>query len=102
MRLCKIALLAASAFHLLLVVFNNVVDYPSNYRFVQHVLGMDTLFSGEAQTWRALRPPGVAGSSSWPIHAAYLGIIVLGGHCVQPHRWSSPTLAHAQCTREGF
>lgn len=79
MRLCKIALLAAAAFHLLLVVFNNVVDYPSNYRFVQHVLGMDTLFSGEAQTWRALRPPAVAGTSSWPLHAAYVGIIVWEG-----------------------
>ncbi|MBP7140445.1 MAG: DUF2165 domain-containing protein [Opitutaceae bacterium] len=79
MRHCKIALLAAAAFHLLLVVFNNVVDYPTNYRFVQHVMGMDTLFSGEAQTWRAIRNPVSDGTPIWSYHAAYLAIIVWEG-----------------------
>jgi hypothetical protein len=79
MRLCKIALLAAAAFHLLLVVFNNLVDYVSNYRFVQHVMGMDTLFSGEAQTWRAIRSPVPEAGSSGLFHAAYLLIIACEG-----------------------
>ncbi|MBP8255781.1 MAG: DUF2165 domain-containing protein [Opitutaceae bacterium] len=79
MRFCKIALLAAAAFHLLLVVFNNLVDYVSNYRFVQHVMGMDTLFSGEAQTWRAIRSPVPEAGSSGLFHAAYLLIIACEG-----------------------
>ena len=74
-RLAKIALLAAAAFALLLIVFNNLVDYSSNYVFVQHVLSMDTLSSGEAQAWRALRDPTPADNSYWFHHAFYVVII---------------------------
>ncbi|MFO1446824.1 MAG: DUF2165 domain-containing protein [Opitutaceae bacterium] len=75
MRLCKIALLASAGFFLLLVVFNNVFDYPSNYGFVQHVLSMDTLFSKEAQAWRSFRDPSPADGSWWFHHAFYWSII---------------------------
>lgn len=75
-RLAKIALLLASGFFLVIVVLNNAVfDYPSNYGFVQHVLGMDTLFSGESQTWRAFRDPTPADNSYWLHHAFYWSII---------------------------
>ncbi len=75
-RLCKIALVAAVGFFLLIVVLNNAVfDYPSNYGFVQHVLGMDTLFSGEAQAWRAFRDPVAGSHSYWLHHAFYWSII---------------------------
>lgn len=75
MRLCKSALLASVGLFLLLVVFNNVFDYASNYGFVQHVLSMDTLFSGESQAWRAFRDPTPEDNSWWFHHAFYWGII---------------------------
>jgi len=53
-RLCKIVLTGASAFFLLLVVFNNLVDYGSNLAFVRHVLGMDTVFEANRGSWRAI------------------------------------------------
>lgn len=75
-RLCKIALVAAVGFFLLVVVLNNAVfDYPSNYGFVQHVLSMDTLFSGDAQAWRAFRDPVPGSHSYWLHHAFYWSII---------------------------
>jgi predicted small integral membrane protein len=75
-RLCKIALVAAIGFFLLIVVLNNAVfDYPSNYGFVEHVLSMDTLFSGDAQAWRAFRNPVPGSHSYWLHHAFYWSII---------------------------
>ena len=57
LRLSKIALVAASAFFLWLVVFNNLTDYDSNFQFVRHVLSMDTTFPGNQGMWRSLAPP---------------------------------------------
>lgn len=75
-RLVKIALLAASAFFFLIVVLNNAVfDYPSNYAFVNHVLSMDSLFSGEAQRWRAIPDPTPEDGSFWFHHLFYWTII---------------------------
>ena len=59
LRACKCALLAAVALFYTLVVFNNVTDYNSNYQFVQHVLAMDTTFTGNGGLWRALRGRGL-------------------------------------------
>ena len=56
-RLSKIAVTGASALFLLLVVFNNLTDYGSNFEFVQHVLSMDTTFPGNHGMWRALAHP---------------------------------------------
>lgn len=68
-RLCKVALVAASALFLLLVVFNNVTDYGSNFAFVSHVLSMDTTFEGNSAMWRAMTSP-------WIHHAFYASIIL--------------------------
>lgn len=76
-RCCKIALVAAAAlFHALVVLNNTVFDYGSNLAFVRHVLAMDTLFSGETQTWRAWRSPAGVGEVWWGHHLAYAGIIL--------------------------
>ena len=53
-RLCKASLVAAMALLLGLVVFNNIVDYGDNWTFVQHVMGMDTVFPNSSQRWRAI------------------------------------------------
>lgn len=68
-RLCKIALVAAVALHWTVVVFNNLVDYGTNFEFVQHVLSMDTVRPANQNTWRALSQPAIH-------HALYWGIIL--------------------------
>jgi predicted small integral membrane protein len=37
-----------------LVAFNNIVYYGDNWTYVQHVMGMDTVFPGSTQRWRAI------------------------------------------------
>mgnify|MGYP006212504177 CR=1 FL=1 len=39
------------------VVLNNITDYGSNFRFVQHVMSMDTTFDGNAAMYRAVTTP---------------------------------------------
>jgi predicted small integral membrane protein len=68
-RLCKTALLGSVAFLLLLVVFNNLTDYNSNYDFVFHVLAMDTTFPGNHGMWRSIH-------TGWVYHAFYATIIL--------------------------
>lgn len=68
-RLAKTALVAALGLFLLIVVFNNVTDYGSNFGFVQHVLAMDTTFPGNAAMGRAINRPVVH-------HAFYASIIL--------------------------
>jgi predicted small integral membrane protein len=58
-RLSKLALLFAVGLYYLLVVFNNLTDYNSNYQFVRHVLSMDTTFPGNHGIWRALPQPRI-------------------------------------------
>ncbi len=40
-----------------MVGFNNLVDYGSNYSFVQHTLSMDTVFAGNTLKSRAILNP---------------------------------------------
>ena len=68
-RLGKTALVAAVGFYLLIVVFNNLTDYGSNYSFVEHVLAMDSTFQGNAGMWRAIHGA--------PIYHAFYATIIL-------------------------
>ena len=68
-RLCQTSLTAACALYMLLAAFNNLTDYGSNYQLVEHVLGMDTTFPGNAGMWRAITNPLV-------YHVFYASIIV--------------------------
>ncbi|HZV99479.1 MAG TPA: DUF2165 domain-containing protein [Methylophilaceae bacterium] len=56
-RAGKIALVFCIGLFSLLVGINNVVDYPSNFLFVQHVLSMDTVFSNSVLKNRAITAP---------------------------------------------
>lgn len=56
-RLTKTFMTAALAAFAGLVTYNNVVDYDSNYAFVQHVFSMDTTFPGNALMGRAVTDP---------------------------------------------
>jgi predicted small integral membrane protein len=67
-RIVKAALAGSVAVFALLVTFDNITDYRSNYTFVQHVLSMDTTFPGNALMYRAITNPAL-----W--NAGYLLII---------------------------
>jgi hypothetical protein len=69
LRLSKISLLVAVALYSLVVAFNNLTDYNSNYQFVHHVLLMDSTFPGNHGLWRALPQPGVQTVFYWSIIA---------------------------------
>ena len=71
-RLTKVALIASLAAYALIVSFDNIADYDSNYEFVRHVLSMDTTFPGNALMHRAITDKNV-----WT--AAYALIIAAEG-----------------------
>jgi predicted small integral membrane protein len=71
-RLAKVALVAALAAFALIVTYDNIVDYGSNYEFVRHVLSMDTTFPNNALMGRAIRDP-----RAWT--AVYAAIIAVEG-----------------------
>src|ERR1700730_2378790 len=74
-RLAKIAIVAALACYALLVTYNNIVDYGSNYAFVRHVLSMDTTFPGNALMHRA-----IADETVWRLaYALIIGTEALAG-----------------------
>jgi predicted small integral membrane protein len=56
-RMAKSLLLAGVGLFYLLVVFNNLTDFNSNYQFVQHVLSMDSTFPGNHGMYSALTSP---------------------------------------------
>lgn len=72
LRLAKVALVGALAAFALIVAYDNIVDYGSNYAFVGHVLSMDTTFPGNALMGRAITDERV-----W--RAAYAAIITAEG-----------------------
>jgi predicted small integral membrane protein len=58
-RAAKLLLLSGFALYYSLVVFDNLTDFDSNYRFVRHVLAMDSTFPGNHGMWRALTSQAV-------------------------------------------
>ncbi len=76
-RAAKLAMVAGLAAFALLVAWNNLTDYGSNFAFVAHVLSMDTTFPDSALRSRAITAPAL-----W--HAGYAAIILgeaLTGAC---------------------
>ena len=53
-RLAKVATIASLAAYAVIVAYDNIADYQSNYEFVRHVLSMDTTFPGNALMHRAI------------------------------------------------
>jgi len=66
-RLVKTAMVGSCALFALLVAFNNLVDYGSNYEFVRHTLSMDTTFPGNALRGRAITSPALWTLAYWLI-----------------------------------
>ena len=56
-HILKAAMVCAVGAWALLIAFGNVVDYDSNWHFVQHVLSMDTVFADNSLKYRAITNP---------------------------------------------
>jgi predicted small integral membrane protein len=56
-RYAKIVMSLVLAGFCLLVTFDNLTDYGTNYLFVQHVMSMDTTFPGNALMYRSITSP---------------------------------------------
>lgn len=54
-RKIKIFFGAAIALFMFLVSFNNLMDYYTNFRFVQMVTGMEDVFTAERTGWRSIK-----------------------------------------------
>lgn len=66
-RLVKTVMVASTALFALLVAYNNVADYGSNYAFVRHTLSMDTTFPDNALKGRAITSPTIWTLAYWSI-----------------------------------
>ena len=69
-RMVKVISVAAIGLLALLIVFNNITDYYSNYFFVEHVMKMDTTFPDSQLHYRGI-------NNSFVFHAGYIFIIVM-------------------------
>jgi predicted small integral membrane protein len=56
-RAAKVLLVLMIGVFSLLVGLDNIIDYGTNYAFVQHVMSMDTVFPSSTLTWRAITSP---------------------------------------------
>lgn len=70
LKLSKISLVFMIGIFALLVFYNNVVDYDTNFNYVQHVLSMDTIFGNQTLISRAI-------TSSRLHHICYCFIIII-------------------------
>jgi predicted small integral membrane protein len=69
-RIAKVVLVGSLAVFGLLVTFDNLTDYGTNYEFVRHVMSMDTTNQASALLYRRVTSPAL-----W--NAAY-ALIILG------------------------
>lgn len=80
-RLAKIALVASVGFFALMVGFDNVFDYQTNFEAVRHVLSMDTLPAGAAFGWRAITIAALQNFAYWAVILTELAsgaLLILG------------------------
>ena len=76
-RISKAALTLSLALFALLVGIDNIIDYGTNFAFVQHVLSMDTTFPGNKLMARAITSDWVHQVAYWAIIASELLVGIL-------------------------
>lgn len=69
-RVVQLVLTGSIALFALIVGWNNLMDYDSNWQFVRHVLSMDTTFPGTTLTSRAIASPAAHQAAYWLIITA--------------------------------
>lgn len=77
LRLLKAAMVLSVGLWALLIGSDNILDYPSNWQFVQHVLSMDTVFPDNQLRYRAITNPMIQTAGYWLIILAQLAAGVL-------------------------
>ena len=95
LRLVKAVMVASVGGWAILIAYDNVVDYGSNWAFVQHVLSMDTVFPGNALKSRAIVDPTVQKFAYWAIIATEVLMAII---CL----WSAWRLFGARHDRRAF
>jgi len=80
-RYAKIVMALGLAVFCLLVAFDNITDYGTNFLFVKHVLSMDTTYPGNALMYRSISSPTLWTLCYWLIIAgeAIAGVLLLAG-----------------------
>ena len=63
--LIKVSLLATVALFFSIVTIDNIIDYQTNWIFVQHVLSMDTTFKSPELMWRSITDPTIQTIFYW-------------------------------------
>ena len=76
-RYAKIIMSLLLASFCLLVAFDNLTDYGTNFAFVQHVLSMDTIFPSSTIKYRAITNPTLHHAAYAIIIAAEIAVAVL-------------------------
>ena len=66
-RIAKIAMIGSLALFALVVTFDNITDYDTNFEFVRHVLSMDAIFPGSALLYRQVTSPALWNFAYWLI-----------------------------------
>jgi predicted small integral membrane protein len=91
-RLAKVTMVAALAAYALIVAYDNIVDYGSNYEFVRHVLTMDTAFDTSTLKYRA-----ITNETIWRVAYALIigvegltGLLLMFGAMVLLKRLTAP------------
>jgi predicted small integral membrane protein len=80
LRIIKAIMVATVGAWAHLIAYDNIVDYGSNWAFVQHVLAMDTVFPDNALKSRAITDPMARRLAYWAI------IVTEGLMAVVPRR----------------
>jgi predicted small integral membrane protein len=80
-RKSKACILAVIAAYFLLIVFNNITDFDTNYWCVKSVLGMETIKS-KAVLWRAIETP-------WIVKSVYVFIVSIEATIALLCSWSA-------------
>ena len=66
-RIAKIVMVGSLALFALVVTFDNITDYGTNFEFVRHVLSMDAIFPGSTLLYRAVTSPALWNFAYWLI-----------------------------------
>ncbi|CAH0446276.1 DUF2165 family protein [Ralstonia syzygii] len=80
-RIAKVGMVLALAAFAMTVAYNNVVDFNTNYVYVQHVFSMDTVFPDSTLKGRAIvsEPVWLAGYWLIIVCEAVIGVLFLLG-----------------------
>ncbi|MEO8754225.1 MAG: DUF2165 domain-containing protein, partial [Casimicrobiaceae bacterium] len=81
LRIVKAVMVATVGAWACLIAYDNIVDYGSNWAFIQHVLAMDTVFPDNSLKSRAITDPALQKFAYWAIIATewLMAIVCLRG-----------------------